>query len=435
MVMKGLNTFREARNKAKERKSRSGAGFTRRLDLEIGEPVTVRPRGILALPEMHSPKDLRRMGMEALCDHAREIQAGINAETDQDGVIAAIENRYTEQEPKAGARHYMDRNRGKWKQGVSMYVNCMDPETALLGDGLRDSSCLACLARLDGDKGIGAPQATFYFSFWDYRKRHKITNGDDKSYEWCTMDEKGYCKHCSFNKKLGATEDERKKHDNYRPLYEVGMTYMTLPATATDQLEIAERRIQKVCRNCGMGKLKLIGLCCPHCEEEHDWDDTLSEGFNPDDPNATVACQHCGEVDVPERVWDCSKCDDPEPARLADVDLQITMSEGANGKGRSYSFTEELPVRPLDWEDPNDARILCTPLPDYEKICEVPSPEEMAKQIGAPPSRASSRDEPEDDDELPEAPVAGKKKGSPFGKKGSPFGKKGKGVKILKGKK
>lgn len=415
------------------------------MDIEDGVPVLARFRGLLEYPNIQYSKSmLKSLDDDDLVEHLLLLQAGYNEKWDRKKMIDIILKRYENKEPAMCGSHYISRNKGRFhSEGLMQFVNCGDSEALFLDDP-RNGECRLCHARIQGDQGVGLGQPNYFFSFWDYRQKHQVLKkSGDKEYIYCTLEAKGHCKHCSINKKVGWSEKTRSRENpipGARPLYEVGMTYLNLRAFAADQLIACEQRISKYCRSCGDGRLRPVGAFCPEedCGEAFDWDDLISDGWAPDDPdidNRIRKCPHCYERVVPELELECSGCDDPVRGRLCDADIVIMRTK--SGKNNyAWSFTEQLPLRPLNpFESDVDKRILAAPLPDYEEpdLCGPPSIDEQLKQLGAAidpvtgeeaPMRRKApvvgkrrRHQEEDEEERPRKKKRKKKKGSPFGGK------------------
>jgi len=428
MTLRGVKTAKAAKAAAKDRGSRGGR-FNRRIQAKTDEPFIGRFRGLTEPPtRVWEEGELNKLDTDDLVEICSEIQAVFKEDMEKSELVDAILDRYKSLEPALNARHYVDRNKGR--KGAFTYMNCGDSEAAVLGDIRTKTDCEICKARLSGDKGVGWPQTTNWFSFYDYRKVHRIPSGDEEKDEYvpCTMEEKGHCKQCSRNKKIldreGMDEGDLKFEDNdafnewcaktgYARTYANGMRMFNLANKFADLVLDLSARISRHCRSCGTGKVKPTGACCPHCGEEYDWDELIEAGWNPEEMQ-NVECPECGEEGVPEPMYECSNCDDAKPARLCDVDVRCVMT--GEGTSKNWTFTEQLPVRPLDYTDEEDAVILSTPLPDYDRELAPPSVEEQLKFIGKAPARGPT----------PSAPVVGGKKKKKGGKGGKGmFSKRG----------
>lgn len=396
MTLRGVQTAKKAKAKAKERASKGGR-FNRRIQARTDEPFVGRFRGLTEPPDRTwTESELKRLDSDDLLEVCSDLQAVFHEDMEHDDLVQAVLDRY-KTEPAINARHYCDRNKGR--KGAFTFINCGDSEAAVIGDIRVKTDCKVCQARLEGDKGIGWPQTTNWFSFYDYRVVHRIpsSNDDKDEYVPCTMEDKGHCRHCSRNAKILeregiADEDDilaMEKEDReewcastgYAMRYRNGMRMFNLASKFADLVFDLAARVSKICRSCGTGKITTPSFACPHCGEEYDLDDLIEAGWNPDDP-ATVECPECGEEGEPEPMYECSNCDDAKPGRLCDADVRCVMT--GEGTSKNWTFTEQLPLRPLDYTDSDDAKVLREPLPDFESELAPPSEEDQLKFIGAP---------------------------------------------------
>jgi hypothetical protein len=379
MALRGAVAVRSIKDKGG---GRSRGGFTRRLMVDKDKDKLVRYRGLMEAPVIPSAEDLAEYTVEQLRALAVGLQASYAEDWEPQQVIESIVARLGQVEPFCYARHYISRNAGR--KGLQAYNPCADPEVALLGDIFKDPTmCRHCVERAAGDKGVGYPQPVFNYSVWDYEKVHQVTEGEEKKYEACTLADTNVCKHCSRNRKVGE------KGAGYAPLFDNGMRYHGLATKYSEQLLACARRVAKYCRHvtelepltCCGGKITPSGAACPSCGEDFDWDDLIGTGWLPDEPTAIV-CGSCEEKVVPDLALECSGCDEPERARLCDVDVLV----GKTGEDTStaWSFSEQLPPRLLDPDDEVGAKVLAALLPDYEKMdeCKPQSIEVQLKNLG-----------------------------------------------------
>ncbi len=416
-MLRGKQTAKAAKQQAKNRSS--GSRYTRRFQSEEGEEVLARPRGVTTVPPhlAYTPDDLAGFDNDGLLAVCEALQCVWHSEMDEDAMVETITKRYDQLEPAMNARHYCDRN--KSRKGVSTFENCQDSETAVLGDIRKDGTeCIACNARLNGDKGMGFPSTTYYWTVYDYRASHQVKKGDENEYVPCTREEdeeydgETSCRIC--NKNFGL--DERDEADimsdrqdgeeseamkelqarGYARRFVHGNRKLQLSGKFADALFACEARLNKRCKSvhvdedgvqhaCG-GKLKKVGAHCtnPECEEEYDYRGLKASGWNPDEPSE-IECPHCGETVTPAFIYECRKCDDPQPASLMDADILICRT--GSKQQTNWSFTEQE-IRPLNLDD--DEHILRERLPDYEVELAAPSDDVMDKFVGSTsPSKAA----------------------------------------------
>ena len=71
-------------------------------------------------------------------------------------------------------------------------------------------------------------------------------------------------------------------------------------------------------------------------------------------------------------------------SRLFDVKILASVTKDGNTKKakNTYQFTEQIPVKPLDPDNELDAKILATPLFNFEEMLAPPSVEEQLRYIG-----------------------------------------------------
>lgn len=371
---------------------------------------------------------------EALLELAQEMGCcGYTEESDLERLQAVISRRVKDElEPFQQVKHYFATNKGK--QGRELFLHCGDEEAAINAkDWKFETECRPCFVRMSGVKNISA-QLLYTWTVYDTRVVHKISAGEGRrrktrtsgrrteekdAYEPCTLEAKGRCQHCSHNRKLDRRDqddisiDELREllDDGWRRRYYNGNRLLELPDRDYARIEDLMEQAATMCRNCGDGKIRVTGAVCSDedCQEEFDLDEMISHGVDPEDSNARVSCEECGEVGRPNCVFECDECDDPTPARLSDVPVRAKMTlEGKDGKQRVWSFSIAGNPEPLTLgDDPKIDRIIAARMPDVDEITKAPSIAKQVETLGLAEDPITG-EEVEDDDEVSDAPTMGK---------------------------
>lgn len=414
MVLRGSSSVRNAKKKSESRSSRGGGRKTMLLgldwrlkpgesretvgyftgmfeeEIDISDYVEEDDEGKLVVDLPDDDDDLYEM--------AEEIGARIWVTKNDKGeeepmklehLKQSITNRLTkEMDPIIWVRHYTDRN--KTIKGKNTYSNCGDPEAAVNAADPYNftTKCRPCGERQGGDKSVGNPMQRICWAFYDMRKQHVVKaekKGDyDERYD-CTLEEKNRCTFCSRNRKAAGGKDQEDlskeelknlvENYGYSPKYTVASRILDLPMGQAGAVDIVATKVRMTMCRCGDGELTVDGGECPECNSEFDFDDLVSNGWNPEEPDPDkqlkFRCGECDEAVKPRATFECSECDDPTSARLGDVPIRVTVLKGE--KGSTWSFAPDGPACPIELgDDPDTDRVLGCRMPDWDQHTRVP---------------------------------------------------------------
>ena len=303
-VARGIRSMKESKNK----NTRRNSDGTWNLRVDDGEEVLVRFIGLFR--PARSEKVVRATPKADLAVMA-EIYGAHRRENDgkREPTLDAVLRRMTEEEPIQAAQH--------WAKSSTFY--CADvggPYEGVAG-------CVCCHARGNDRKSkqFSYPRDVFGFSVWDYRTYHKIAHGDDAKAEYvkCTADE-GRCKNCNKASEKGPVYPAKM---NGLRKWVVGRKWATSIVSMNDSL-------QKKCKSCGKGKIKVAGYMCgnPACGDVMPDIDAL---------DSMVRCGACNSKTYPVEEITCTNCDNPVRGSLSDVDVLVTRA-GSSKDDTTYNF-------------------------------------------------------------------------------------------------
>lgn len=219
----------------------------------------------------------------------------------------------------------------------------------LCAHGAEDhEGCVYCHVAAKGDKRVKRPSKNFYFSIADSRWVHKTKNDEESSkagrdvFDWadCPRDDDtpdAKCVHC-----------KRKV-----PRERGGLKKLRLGLQTAIVVDGLNTRLKKKCV-CG-GKTIVSGY--KHGKKTIPTLDDVDED----------------EVAKWAPVYDCSKCDSPQPGSI--YTCPIRMSRSGSGQTTTYSFEKED-----DAQDQPDWVQELAPL-DWDKVLSPRTADQMAKQL------------------------------------------------------
>jgi len=279
-----------------------------------------------------------------------------------------------DQDPVVKLDHFVKRLNGREK-----FNTCSHEFTP---EGDETGECVFCYARdVLKDKGIGkSPRAGFFLK--DYRFKHyletptrvlkpgyKVIPGkqlpatayEETKYPFCSAP----ARPCRFCK-----EGNERKPAGYAP-WKLALQY-------TEQLLDQQYSLRNFCQcgamtDGGEGTISVANYHCgnPDCGAEVE--------FYPDEGQAVVQCQTCGEVLPPIEAIVCSACESAARADLQHFIFRVKRT--GDGKSTSYNFTPVLPLQLPTDEELEEAEKY---KPDWDEEFKVDSLDEQARRLGIP---------------------------------------------------
>lgn len=255
----------------------------------------------------------------------------------KDGETAEMRFNGTVDEPYVGDVHNI-------KQGKNFSsIEC--------AKGHKDhAGCVGCYCVEQGDKRVGRPTPRATFNVIDRRFFHKLkdkerSTDEREKFKYILCSEDAHCKLC------------RRRVERVRG----GQKRWTLAITWANALATINDKLQKKCRSCGTGKIKVIGF-----------QDLEGEPVDPDAYSEEELVEAIETGDV-EEVLECTKCDNPERASLFDAVLEASRT----GSGTTTSYQFEV----INMDDMEDWELECEPA-DLTKLMRPRSAEKQAEKLG-----------------------------------------------------
>ncbi len=276
--------------------------------------------------------------------------------------------------PALASQHYIKR-----LGGATAYQNCGDNS---------DTPCVYChMISVVKDKGVGYAQQKAYFDIKDYRKFHKLENkirvlksgympipgrapGNEDyietQYPPCTATKQRPCEFCRTG----------------NPATVQGFRHWDIATSWADVLVAKQAYLRTFCL-CGavateddgskVGTIFAKRYLCGNAK--------CGKPVKFDPSKSVASCSVCRQTHIPIEEIDCTACHKPRRADLQDFLFKVKQT--GEGKKKTISFDEILPVRPPTAEEIEEYNKHKT---DFEKLCVALAPEQQSALLGLPAS-------------------------------------------------